>query len=69
MCALIKMKKAYMHHLYLLFSVCFVFSTFMPGFALLPFFSRVFGSAPGLYFFLVILYIWRTVGGWLLMLR
>lgn len=47
---------------YFLFSFCFVFSTFMHGFALLLFCSWFFGSAPGFYLLLVILYIWWRVG-------
>lgn len=42
MCALIKMKKHTGCNFYFLFSFCFVFSTFMHGFALLPFLLLVF---------------------------
>lgn len=48
MCALIKMKKAYKVSFLSSFFVLFRFGYVMHGFALLPFFSRVFGSAPGL---------------------
>lgn len=48
MCALIKMKKAYKVSFLSSFFVLFLFGYVMHGFALLPFCSWFFGSAPGL---------------------